>query len=183
VKLSDVVETFLYYNASRKTMNKVNDIFTSGDIRYSDPEHEAIVAGFINNNAIVIDREQIKEKRKVNLKNIKGPQKEMKALAIDLLMKNGLKIKGIEIGFGGGIVDVLGAGNEKTIPIECGPCNMRKAIDYLERENTELWIIKPEERGYVLYTIKRSDNWDTMIKKHKSRQIKEIRRAVEKVFS
>ena len=181
MKLSDAIKTVIFYGASKETMHRVNEIFTDGDRRYLDPEYEAIVAGFIDNNAITIDKKDVGKPSNI-LTNIKGPQKDMKAVAMELLKKGGYEIKGIEIGFLGGIADVIGGNEEKTIPVECGPCNIRKAIDYLEKENTELWIIKPADNGYVLYSVKRSDNWDMMIKRYQSIQFKQAKAAINQAF-
>ena len=37
------------YGATRETAGKVNRIFSQGDPKLSDPEHEAIIAGFLEN--------------------------------------------------------------------------------------------------------------------------------------
>ncbi|MBU1135441.1 MAG: tyrosine-type recombinase/integrase [Nanoarchaeota archaeon] len=181
MKLRDIIETVTDYKASGKTMNKINDIFTQGDGRYLDPEYEAIVAGFIDRNAIKMEKKKI-FKTPLETKNIRGPQKEMKSIVIAILKERGYKIVSIERGFMGGIPDVLAKKDDKTIAVECGPCNMIKAISYLEKDNTNLWILKPDGKGHILYTIRRSDSWNDFIKFHRERQINKAKQYIDIAF-
>src|SRR4030042_1377560 len=102
------------YRTRYKTIDKVNDIFTQGDIRYTDSEYEVVVAGFVENKAISIRKKTLK-KTPVKIAGIRGPQKGMKAFAIRLLKGSGYKIASIERGFMGGIPDVLAKKGEETI--------------------------------------------------------------------
>lgn len=167
------------YGASEETMLSLRDIFMQGDIRYSDPEHEAIVAGFIDNSAVSVIKSHIAPEA-APLGGINGPQKEIKAIARVLLKRNGYRIKSIERAFGGNIPDILANGKE-TIAVECGPCNFRKAIDYLEA-GAALWILKPSFSGHDLYEIRRGSNWEGMISIHKKRNTEAAKLAVDAAF-
>ena len=96
---------------------------------------------------------------------INGPQKHQKKLACEILRKKGGKDIGYEIWFYAGRVDVLGKLKEKTIAIECGPCRINKAIDYLRKENTELWIVTSFFKEATLTIVKRGPNWNKILKK------------------
>jgi len=169
------------YKTSDNTIKRVRSIFTQNDIRYSDPEYEAIVAGFLDNNAISIEEKGL-EKRPVNVSNIEGPQKEMKALIIDFLKQSGYKIVSIERGFMGGIPDVLAKKGDLIVAVECGPCTIRKAIDYLENENTSLWIVRPEDEKYGLFIVSKSRSWNAFLKFHRKNELKVHRKHMEGVW-
>lgn len=169
------------YRTKYKTIDKVNDIFTQGDIRYTDSEYEVIVAGFVDNKAISIKKKTLK-KIPVKTAGIRGPQKEMKAFAIGLLKDLGYRIVSIERGFMGGIPDVLARKGQETVAVECGPCAIRKAIDYLGQPKTSLWIIQPEGEDYRFFTVTKSIAWNSFFEFHKSFQIGKLRDLVEKAF-
>ena len=169
------------YGTNKNTIDKIQNIFLQGDSRYSDPEYEAMVSGFLDNNAISIEERKI-EKKIVNTNNIKGPQKQMKATVIGILRNIGYKIISMERGFMGGIPDVLARKGDFFIAVECGPCNVRKAIDYLENDNTSLWIIRPERNKYSLFVLSKSASWNTFYEFYKKTQFERIREYVEAAF-
>ena len=72
------------YGASEKTMLKVRDVFMQGDSRYADPEHEVIVAGFMDNGAMSVSETHVTQKPIKNSR-IRGPQKGLKTIAKALL--------------------------------------------------------------------------------------------------
>jgi len=172
------------YGASEETMLSIRDIFMQGDIRYSDPEHEAIVAGFIDNDAVSVSKTHISKThathRELPLSDIKGPQKRAKALARAVLQERGYERLVFERAFGGNIPDILAEGRE-TIAVECGPCSFRKAVDYLDY-GAVLWIIKPASTGYDLHEIRRSTNWEKFIMFHKKRSMEEAIHAIDSAF-
>jgi len=180
-EVTRVLDVIKDYKIRIRTMDLVHDVFIQNDMRYLDPLMEAYVAGFIDNNAIKIQQEFVKH-RVINTNNIKGPQKEMKSIAIDLLKKRGYEVVSIEKQFMGGIPDVLMQSKGKTIAIECGPCGLFKGIDYLENDKTELFILKPVERGYNLYKVSRSKNWHKMIKYHRKKELGVRSEMVQKAF-
>jgi len=169
------------YRTRFKTIEKINEIFRQGDIRYMEGYYDVIVADFLDNNAISIKKKTLK-KAPIQTKGIRGPQKEMKAFAIKLLKDLGYEIVSIERGFMGGIPDVLMRKGEEIIAVECGPCAIRKAINYLEKPNTSLWIIQPEGENYRLFIVKRSVVWDSFFEFHSSTQISTLRDLIEKAF-
>ncbi len=168
------------YRAFPKTIEDVNEIFTQGDIRYADLDYEVIVAGFIDNGAISIG------KRKVNIEptageEFKGPQKDLKFAASEVLRMTGFRISGVEKAFAGGIADILARNTKgESIAVECGPCNIRKAVDYLEVEGNRLWIIT---RDGNLSEVKRGAKWDSFFKFYQGIQNFYNKEAIEKTFA
>jgi hypothetical protein len=169
------------YKTKYKTIDRINDIFTQGDIRYTSTEYEVIVAGFVENKAISIRKKTLK-KTPVKTAGIRGPQKEMKAFGIRLLKDLGYRIVSIERGFMGGIPDVLAKKGEEIVAVECGPCAIRKAVDYLQRPKTSLWIIQPEGENYRFFTVTKSIAWDSFFEFHMSFQLGMLHYFVEKAF-
>lgn len=165
MKNEDYIELMKIYKTSAKTIDRVCEIFSGGDKRYVDLEYEIIVAGFLDNGAISIREKPIETEAK-SKEDIKGPQKDLKALALKLLEDYDFKLVAFERGFAGGIADIIAKGNGKNIIIECGPCNLIKAIDYLSVENTILWILKAD----VLYIIERYKDWGSFYRFHESNQ-------------
>lgn len=178
-------ELFKVYNTKFETLEKMMEIFFQGDFRYLHIENEIAVSGFVDNKAISIEKEFIKETeiRKSKMK-IKGPQKDIKQIAVGLLKKRGFKIEGFEMRIPGGIVDVLGKKEKQQIAMECGPCRIDKAIDYLEITNTELWILTRKDKNseHVLYKIKKDKNWDEFLNFHKKYKMKSLKEAVHEAF-
>jgi hypothetical protein len=181
ISSKELFNTMKEYKASQNTIKKVQDIFLQGDIRYSDPEYEAIVAGFIDNNAVSIEKKTL-EKIPIDTFNIRGPQKGMKAAAIGFLRKLGYEIVSIERGFNGVIPDVLAKEGDSIVALECGPCGIRKAINYLEKDKTSLWIMRPEGDKYELFIVSKSVSWDAFLRFHRKFQSERVREHVERAF-
>lgn len=166
----------------KKLINFVADTFEQGDTRYCVPESSILVADFIQRKAIDIDRKGID---KINipkgaLEDITPPQRHVKYLALKILEKHGAKFIGFELRFQGGRVDILAELNGKTITVECGPCRTDKAIDYLRKENTELWIITNYFNESSLTRVKRGLEWGKTIEKYDEYITKEIANEYEK---
>ncbi len=181
MKLRDGIELAERYGASEKRIEFVSNLFTQADIRYEYFSESAIVAGFINNNAIVVkeeiapDLESIKLD-KSELKFVRQPQKDDKIASIRLLKTLGFEFAGTEIRYNGGTVDVLGCGKGKIIAVECGPCRINKAVDYLEKENTELWLIPVDFwQNKKFFIVSRGPNWKDFHDFHKKYQIKVLK--------
>jgi hypothetical protein len=178
-------EMFKVYGTSFYTVNKMMDIFFQGDFRYLDLYRQIIVAGFIDNKAISIEQEIINPEtiKKSNIK-IKGPQKDIKQIAVGLLKENGFEIKGFEIWIRGGIVDILASKEKRQIAVECGPCRIDKSIDYLEIPNTDLWILtrKNENSEHILFKITRGKNWANFLEYHKKYQLEKKQKTDRKSF-
>jgi hypothetical protein len=178
-------ELFKVYNTSFDTVEKIIDIFFQGDFRYLNLHKEIVVSGFIDNKAICIEQENVKinvpEKPRMI---IKGPQKDIKQAAIELLENNGFEINGFEIQIRGGIVDILASKENRQIAMECGPCRVDKAIDYLEIPNTELWILtrKNKSSEHILFKITRGENWFNFLEHHKKYQFNYNKKSIENAF-
>jgi len=168
-----------------KMIERLGEIFTDTDPRYIDPWNERVLGSFIKLKAIIIEEKKIKKETKIkteklNLKGIKGPQKELKAIARHLLKDSGYRIAAYERGFMGGIVDVLAKDkNGKTIAVECGPCRLTKAIDYLENPEAELWIVKKDR----YFKIKRGINWRNIHTAYRKRLLETLKKTVKRAFS
>ena len=67
MKLKDEIELDKKYGAVKETIEFVSNLFTQADIRYEYFSEAIIVAGFIDNNAIVIEEKSAP----ANLENIK----------------------------------------------------------------------------------------------------------------
>lgn len=120
-----------------------------------------------------------------NFSKIKGPQKELKAMAVELLENNGFNVEGYEIWIRGGIVDILAKKENQQIAMECGPCRIDKAIDYLEIPNTELWILPRQEisKNVTIFKIIKGENWDWVLNRKKKYVLEETRKMVQEAFS
>lgn len=191
MKPSERIELIRKFNTSMNTINFVNDLFTQGDSRYLEMCDDVMVAGFLDNKAIIISEKNLPNGLEdVSLSEkgfelIRKPQKDEKILAIKLLKRFGFKIIGTERWFKGGKADVLAVHKRlgKTVAVECGPCRISKAIHYLEAPNAELWLIPvdcAETRKYTV--ISRGSNWDNYFKFHQNFWMKEMKIAVDRVF-
>lgn len=174
MKLKDEMEFAEKYGASNRTIEFVPELFICADSRYEDFSEAAIVAGFIDNKAIVVEEKiapeslQSVELDENDLKFVSQPQKDDKIAAIRLLKGFGFDFAGTEIRFNGGVVDILGRNKDKNIAIECGPCRIIKAVDYLEKENTELWLIPVDFwQTRKFFVVSRGPNWKIFLGFHK----------------
>ena len=163
------------------TERLIESIFPQGDTRYNDFYAEEIVASFIKMNGIQIDKRIIKKEKitKKDLQNINGPQRLPKAIATKLLKKEGFDFIGYERKFMGGIADVLAVNKQNNkVVVECYSCRTMKAIDYLEHEDTILWIMSSQDsqeflnETFSLFILKRGTEWDRCIQEYKKEKIK-----------
>lgn len=159
---------------SDKTIAMIEDIFEQGDSRYNDEYSATIVASFVENEAIKIEKSSIrgiKEPSEDELKEIGPPQSYYKFFGKKWLEIGGYKLIGFEIPFSGCRADILAKHTSKneTVAVECCSCATEKAIEYLKNKNTVLWVLSLSENPYIdnsipLFIIKRGPNWDKYLK-------------------
>lgn len=173
------------YKATDDTIREVIDIFEQGDYRYTDPWNAIIVAGFIDNNAIRIERkEEIMptiNHEKTN--KIKGPQEVFKLYAKQIAEKKGFKVKEYESSFLGGKADVFAVKNEMKLLVECCSCRISKAIDYLNEPNTLLWIMLRDIKDKIIFfEFSRGKSWSDFNKFHNEYMESQIHKHYDKLF-
>lgn len=172
-----------------ETKKLVEDVFPQGDVRYGDSYAEELVASFIDRKGIQIEKRIIIDTKatKKELASVNGPQQLPKLIATRILIKEGYNLIGYERKFMGGIADTLATSKlgDETIAIECYSCRTMKAIDYLEEENTTLWIISAAtEEEFLsntlsLYIIKRGPNWKTCIEEYRKEKMRRCREVMD----
>ena len=131
----DLNELKKAYKATDDTIREVIDIFERGDYRYTDPWNAIIVAGFVDNDAIKIEKETIKwlnDPSEEELSKINPPQQFYKFIGKKFLEEKGYHVIGFEVAFYGGKVDILAekSSKDETVAVECRSCRISKAIDY-----------------------------------------------------
>jgi hypothetical protein len=158
----------------KEAENLISHIFLQGDMRHFDSFYLELIANFILNKAIDIEKEVFSfEDKKENLK-IYGPQKIEKSNALQILQLKNLSFEGFEMPFLNYKVDILAKKEDKYILVECGPCRLWKALYYLE-EDAELWITRDEEKT-ELFIIKRGENWDSQLKEFNNNKAELLKR-------
>src|SRR3989338_8068578 len=171
------------YKATDDTIREVIDIFEQEDYRYTDPWNAIIVAGFVDNDAIKIEKEMIKlvnNPSEEELSKIKPPQQFYKFIGKKFLEEKGYNPLGFEFAFSGGKVDILAEkpSKDETVAVECCSCRISKAIDYLKKEKTILWIISrtetPLSTELMIYIVKRGRNWNKYIRIYQKYQKKQM---------
>lgn len=176
------------YKATDETIREVIDVFEQGDYRYTDPWNAVIVAGFVDNEAIKIEKEIIKlidNPSEKELSKIKPPQQFYKFIGKKFLEERGYNPLGFEFAFSGGKVDILAEkpSKDETVVVECCSCRISKAIDYLKKEKTILWIISraetPNSTRLILHIVKRGQNWNKYLKIHQNYQKKQMDKVVD----
>jgi len=180
--MKEIEELVNIYLPSDASMEMVDEIFTQGDPRYSNPWSHVTVAGFITHNAITIEESTIENPQK-DTDDVKGPQQDLKRVAVWLLKERGFKIESFEKAFSGGIVDVIGKNDHEYILVECGPCRINKSIRYLTSENNTLWVLTKKPQGIVLYEITRGDNWKSYFEYHEDEHVKNIQKNYENAIN
>jgi len=149
-------------------------VFLQGDTRNFDGYYFNLIADCIINKAIAIEKEVFSFKSKPKNPDIPGPQKNEKANALEILKLKNLEFKGFEMPFLDYKADILAKKENKTILIECGPCRLWKAINYLE-ENAELWITR-DGKETELFIVSKGDNWDKKMNELRSNQKEALRK-------
>jgi len=185
---NDINELNEVFKATSNTIRDVDDIFQQGDYRYTDPWSSIIVAGFIDNNAIKIDKEKIRwdeEPSKEELGKIRPPQQFYKFIGRNILEEKGCQFIAFEAAFCGGKVDILAekSSTNEAVAVECCSCRISKAIDYLKRENTILWIISrveiPLSTESTLYIIRRDWNWNKFMRIYQNYQKNQLNKVTD----
>ncbi len=150
------------YRTTRETAGKVSQIFSQGKRELSDPEYEAIVAGFMQNNAIAGMFEHVP----ANSLGLPVMPKDTKSLAVAILIKKGFDIVTKDKDIAGEVADFIARHPQtgEVVVFKCGPAMVRKVLSYLERPNTSLWILDHNSR---LFTFRRGPNWDSFLEFHK----------------
>lgn len=171
-----------------KTKQEAEDlvfhVFLQGDMRNFDGYYFDLLADFIINRAINIEKEVFSLENEPLNSNIKikvyGAQQTMKINALKILKIKNLDFKGFEMPFLDYKTDILASKDNKTILIECGPCRLWKAINYLE-EGAELWVTRDDDET-ELFIITRGENWDSQLKEFndkKAEQLKKIKSPID----
>ena len=174
------------YNATDESITKVTEVFQQGDYRYTDPWNAIIVAGFLDNNAINMERKE--EKIPVNLDNlelekIKGPQANFKLYAKKIAEEKGFIVKDYESSIAGGKTDILAVKDDIRLLIECCSCRISKAIDYLSLPNTHLWVmLKNLAQKIVIFEFTRGKNWTTFNNFHNDYSMNQIQKNYNTLF-
>lgn len=179
--LKEIEDLVKIYRPSKESMKIIDEVFTQNDPRYSDPWSHVAVAGYITHKAICITPLTIPNPKKDGMK-IRGPQQDLKRIAVSLLKQKGFKVENFEKAFSGGIVDVIGKKGKDYILVECGPCRINKAIEYLDDKNT-FWVLTNKPHGVVLYEITRGENWKNYHEYHEEEKMKRIQRNYDKAMS
>ena len=183
---NDLKELKKAYNATDETIKKVIEVFQQGDYRYTDPWNAIIVAGFLDNNAINMERKE--EEIPVNLSNlelekIKGPQANFKLFSKKIAEEKGFTIKDYESSIAGGKTDILAVKDDLTLLIECCSCRISKATDYLSQPNTHLWVmLKNLTKKIVIFEFTRGKNWTTFNKFHNGYLMNQIQKNYNALF-
>ena len=184
--LEQLLELKKAYKASDKTIKKVEEIFLQGDYRYTDVWNNIIVAGFIDNGAIKIDKIEekiIKKPNKEEIDEIKNPQRAFKFYAKQIAEERGFIIKEYEPSVCGGKGDILAVNRNKELIIECCSCRINKAIDYLSRPKTILWVLLRHIAGdkITIFQLSRGKNWIEFNDNHENYMMDKMRQAIEKL--
>jgi len=155
--------------------DKILDIFTQGDVRYYHPPLAAIVSAFVKAGAILMQKQASIHPIETDI-HITGPQIETKKLALAAIKWEDAELVGFERAVPGGQVDVLALVQDKNILIECGPCRIDKAINYLCQDNAELWLISGpySNAESTFYKVTRGLNWNKTIEKYNKIQQTEL---------
>lgn len=163
VTIGHYEELMQAYGATRETAGKVNRIFSQGDPKRSDPEHEAIVAGFMENGAIVGMFEAVKPE------NVGVPSlpRNLKAILPALIDYKGYEIVAREKEVEGEVIDAIARrpGTQEAAVVKVGPSSAEKLLEYLERPQTAVWII---DGGGNLFVFTRGPKWMEYMALHES---------------
>ena len=173
---------------------------TQNDPRYTpDIELLNILAYFLYDKAVIVEEKiisNISPPSNEILFEIGKPQALHKYIALELLKSEDIDKENIffEYTIYGKRADIYATKNGKTILVECCSCYIKKIIDYLKEENTELWIIT---RGYgpwdknfpgfeknksFWFIIKRGQNWKKYheaYEKYVEMKIKKVRNPLD----
>jgi len=143
------------YRTNQRTASKVNQIFSQGRSDFSDPEYEAIVAGFMQNQAV----SGLFERIEINKLGLRVMPSDQKSLGIALLTKKGYDIVATDKDLAGEVMDIIARkpDSNEVVVMKCGPAMVKKLLGYLERPDTSIWILDGQ---YRLFMFSRGPNWD-----------------------
>jgi hypothetical protein len=150
-------------------------IFTQNDSRYYYPKLAANLLAFVKTGAILIQKQACVDPIETDIRIVE-PQVETKKLAISAIKREGAELVGFERTVPGGKVDVLARVSDKNVLIECGPCRIDKAINYLREKDTELWLIAGpySNSESTFYKVTRGANWESIVEKYDAIQKAEL---------
>jgi len=155
--------------------NLVFYVLVQGDMRYFDNFHLKLVANFIFDKAIDVEKEVFSfEEIKYDEQNIQGPQKIEKFKALKIIESKNFKFIGFEMPFLDYKADILAEKDDKNIVVECGPCKPWKPIDYLE-EGADLWVLRDGEQT-ELFILTKGENWDKKLNEFRSKRAEELKK-------
>lgn len=151
------------------------NILNQGDSRYDDPREELILANFLLNGAISLEKRWVENVNNSESK-VRGVQKNEKNFAKGILKKEGFLEEEIflERMFNGSRVDVLAETNNKIILVECCSCRVDKIRNFLTKPNTEVWVIIRDEFSEI-YLFKRGLNWH-LVKDFEEKRLQELKK-------
>lgn len=153
------------YRTTKETAAKVRQIFSQGKSEFSDPEYEAIVAGFMQNSAVAGMFEHVP----ANSLGLPVLPTDGKSMGVALLTKRGYDIITKDKDIAGEVADFIAKHpqTDEVVVLKCGPAMVKKVLSYLDRPNTSLWILDHNNR---LFTFKRGPEWDSFMTFHKEVQ-------------
>lgn len=165
--------------------DEVWEVFLQGDRRYDSAQDMAELEHFISQGAVVIEKEKFTPRVTATALEVKivGPQELEKRAALFLLQREKCELIGFERRFCGGRADILVRHGNLMIAIECGPCRVSKAIDYLREPDTELWIVTSADifcESFLSFKIKRGPNWASTINERDEGMKAELQRTMSK---
>ncbi len=168
------------FSSPEESRDWIEKNVTQYDPRYlPDIETLNVLAYFLYKEAISIEELQIPnlpEPSNEQLSRITEPQRYYKYIALELLKLQKVKEEDIKFEFSiyGRRADVYTTSENREILIECCSCYIDKLIDYLEEENTELWIITegygpwdkmlPEKERSFCFILRRGKSWNKYYK-------------------
>ena len=179
-------ELFSVYRAKHETFQMVREIFQQGDMRYYDDFEAVTVAGFIDNDAIFVNKREAKipkEPSATDLQSIKGPQKMFKYLGRVIAESDGYTLEAYEEPISGGFVDIYATKRREKLYIECCSCRMSKALDFLSLHNAKLWVIqrKISDGKVTIHEFRRGKNWTDFNKFHEEYTMSQMAREYQKL--
>ncbi len=172
----------------------VREILNQGDCRYDDIYCECLLATFLFNKSISLEKREapsITKPKNFDFDSIKGKQKEEKYIGKVLLKKEGFEDKEIlfEQSFCGSRADILATSKQKIVVVECCSCRVNKILEYLsfEREqiNIEVWVLAADSSHWKNYPqnmqrfiFKKGKDFLSRLNKLNKIKLEEMRRAL-----
>lgn len=170
VTIGHYSELIQVYGADMETIGKVSGIFSQGDQKLADPEHEAIIAGFLKNGGIDGLFEKVESKPQAPLTpglKIQLTPGSPKSLLISALKEKGYEIVATGIEAAGEKIDAIARrpGTQEAVVAIAGPSSAAKLVEYLERPQTSVWIMDASGK---LFVFSRGQRWEECMALHES---------------